>query len=265
MVPKARNLRGHSSGSKSQSTIRVDLKTQALDHCSTAEIHFYEARGPAFKFLQPYHFRNTLRRPLLASALVKRLVLEGWAPRPLLSPSPFPPHPTPAHLRVAGVGPGREGASGPPRPGLNPESGETSARWRGAAPRHGDTALDPQGDTAQAPWKAGGQLQCPARARGKLVAFRSLLAPPPRQTPPQFPLLPGGGRSGSRLWPVWGAPPAQRSHLTPVPPAGIQAVTAPSRTTRGGAGSRGVQADSSRGFLGTGLGKTAKFWSLPAV
>lgn len=77
MVPKARNLRGHSSGSKSQSTIRVDLKTQALDHCSTAEIHFYEARGPAFKFLQPYHFRNTLRRPLLASALVKRLVLEG--------------------------------------------------------------------------------------------------------------------------------------------------------------------------------------------
>ena len=77
MVSKAWSLRGHSSGSKSQSIIRVNLKTQALDHCSTAEIHFYEARGPAFKFLQAYYFRNTLRRPLLASALVKRRVFEG--------------------------------------------------------------------------------------------------------------------------------------------------------------------------------------------
>ena len=87
MVSKAWSLRGHSSGSKSQSIIRVNLKTQALDHCSTAEIHFYEARGPAFKFLQAYYFRNTLRRPLLASALVKRRVFEGRAP----------PHPHPRH------------------------------------------------------------------------------------------------------------------------------------------------------------------------
>ena len=86
MVSKAWSLRGHSSGSKSQSIIRVNLKTQALDHCSTAEIHFYEARGPAFKFLQAYYFRNTLRRPLLASALVKRRVFEGRAP-----PHPHPP------------------------------------------------------------------------------------------------------------------------------------------------------------------------------
>ena len=86
MVSKAWSLRGHSSGSKSQSIIRVNLKTQALDHCSTAEIHFYEARGPAFKFLQAYYFRNTLRRPLLASALVKQRVFEGWAPLPHPAP-----------------------------------------------------------------------------------------------------------------------------------------------------------------------------------
>lgn len=93
---------------------------------------------------------------------------------------------------------------------------------------------------------------------------RPLPRPRGRQPPLSSRCCLGRGSSGSRLWPVWGPPRAQRSHLTPVPPAGIQAVTAPSRTTRGGAGSRGVQADSSHGFLGTGLGKTGKFWSLPA-
>ena len=180
---------------------------------------------------------------------------------------PFPPPPPPPHtsgsqvLALAGKAP-----PDPRDPARVLSPGRRQQDGGRAAPRHGDTALDPQGDTAQAPWKAGGQLQCPARVRGKLVAFRSPLAPPPRQTP--APLSSrcclGRGSSGSRLWPVWGPPRAQRSHLTPVPPAGIQAVTAPSRTTRGGAGSRGVQADSSRGFLGTGLGKTGKFWSLPA-
>ena len=61
---------------------------------------------------------------------------------------------------------------------------------------------------------------------------------------------------------------SQEAHLTPVPPSGVQAATALASLAggqrRGGAGSLGVQADPSRGFLGTGLGKTGKVWGLPA-
>ena len=108
------------------------------------------------------------------------------------------------------------------------------------------------------------------RGRGESWWHFARPLPRPRgRHPPQFPLLPAGREEWEpALWSVWGFPWAQRSHLTPVPPAGVQAATALASLAggqrRGGAGSRGVQADSSRGFLGTGLGKTGKFWGLPA-
>lgn len=121
---------------------------------------------------------------------------------------PFPPRPPPPHtsgsqvLALAGKAP-----PDPRDPARVLSPGRRQQDGGRAAPRHGDTALDPQGDTAQAPWKAGGQLQCPARVRGKLVAFRSPLAPPPRQTtPPQFPLLPGAREQWEPALAGMGAP-----------------------------------------------------------
>lgn len=104
-----------------------------------------------------------------------------------------PPTPTPATPRTprgrrCWPRQGWEGASDP-RPGLSPESGKTSARWRvssarGPSPQARSPGPGPPRLHGASSLEAGGQLQCPARARGKLVAFRSPPAPPPRQTPP---------------------------------------------------------------------------------
>lgn len=93
--------------------------------------------------------------------------------------------------------------------------------------------------------------------------FAQLLAPPRGGTPLSSRCClgrkvgAGSGRYGGPLRP-------SGLHLAPVPPAGIQAVTAPKDNEGRGREPRGA-GQSSRGFLGTGLGKTAKFWSLPAV
>ena len=171
-----------------------------------------------------------LRRPLLASALVQRLVLERWAPSPLLLPHP-PTHTSgPQVLAPAGKAPPTPDLG--LRPGRRQQDGGRAA-LRAWAPGAETQPWAPKAMRRKLPGKQVGSCSA-QRGRGESWLHFAHPRPAPAADTRSVPAPAwgaGGVRASSRRC---GAPRAQRSHLTPVPPAGVQAATAPASPPGGG-------------------------------